>query len=70
MEEENLKDFGFNLLEYEWFESKEYDLIKKIIPSLNVGCDMSVYSLRNIEPQIKELLRHQDSAQVEKISIQ
>ncbi len=55
MEEENLKDFGFNLLEYEWFESKEYDLIKKIVPSLNVGCDVSVYGLKNIEPLIKEI---------------
>lgn len=55
MEEENLEDFGFNLLEYEWFESREQDLIKKIVPSLNVGCDVSVYSLKNIEPQIKEI---------------
>jgi Xaa-Pro aminopeptidase len=55
MEEEKLQDFDFNLLEYEWFESKEYDFIKKIVPSLNVGCDMSVYSFRNIEPQVKEI---------------
>ncbi len=55
MEEENLKDFGFHLLEYEWFESREHDLIKKIVPSLNVGCDVSVYGLKNIEPQIKEI---------------
>lgn len=55
MEEENLKDLNFNLLEYEWFEHKEHDLIKKIVPSLNLGCDVSVYGLKNIEPQIKEI---------------
>lgn len=55
MEEENLGNLGFNLLEYEWFESKEDELIKKIVPTMNVGCDVSVYSLKNIEPQIKEI---------------
>lgn len=56
MEEENLQNFDFNLLEYEWFEfNREYDLIKKIVPSMNIGCDLSVYSFRNIEPQIKEI---------------
>jgi len=66
MEEENLKDLGFNLLEYEWFESKEYDLIKKIVPSLNVGCDVSIYSLKNIEPQIKEIRYSLTSAEIER----
>ena len=66
MEEENLKEFGFNLLEYEWFESKEYDLIKRIVPSLNVGCDMSVYSLKNIEPQIKEIRYSLTPSEIEK----
>ena len=55
MEEEGLADLGFNLLEYEWFESGEPDLIKKIVPSLNVGCDVSVYGLKNIKQQIKEI---------------
>ncbi len=66
MEEENLKDLGFNLLEYEWFESKEYDLIKKIVPSLNVGCDVSVYGLKNIEPLIKEIRYSLTSAEIER----
>jgi len=66
MEEENLKDLGFNLLEYEWFESKEYDFIKKIVPSLKVGCDVSIYSLKNIEPQIKEIRYSLTSAEIER----
>lgn len=68
MEEENLEGFGFNLLEYEWFESREHDLIKKIVPSLNVGCDVSVYGLKGIEPQIKEIRYSLTSAEIERYS--
>lgn len=57
MEEEGLKELGFTLLEYNWFESKEYELIKSIVPSMKLGCDMSEYGLKNIEEQIKEI-RH------------
>ena len=55
MEEENLEELGFTLLEYEWFESKELDIIKKIVPSLDIGCDISVYGIKNVELQIKEI---------------
>jgi len=66
MEEEGLKDLGFNLLEFEWFGSREQDLIKKIVPSLNVGCDVSVYGLENIEPQIKEIRYSLTSSEIER----
>jgi len=56
MEEEGLKELGFTLLEYNWFEScKEIELIKKIVPSMNLGCDISIYGLQNIEEKLKEI---------------
>lgn len=55
MKEESLEELGFILLEHEWFESNELDIIKKIVPSLSIGSDMSVYGIKNIEPQIKEI---------------
>jgi Xaa-Pro aminopeptidase len=66
MEEEGLRELGFNLLEFEWFESREPDLIKKIVPSFNVGCDVSVYGLKNIEPQIKEIRYSLTSSEIER----
>ena len=53
MEEENLADFGFTLLEYEWFENKELELVKKIVPTLEVGCDLPIYGLKDISEDMK-----------------
>lgn len=64
--EEGLEDLGFELLEYEWFEDKEFDLIKSIVPSLKVGCDVSVYGLENIEPQIKEIRYELTPSEIER----
>ncbi|HHY00048.1 MAG: M24 family metallopeptidase [Atribacterota bacterium] len=66
MNEEGLRDLGYVLLEHEWFESKEYDFVKKIVPGLEVGCDISIYGLRNIEPEIKNLRYSLTPAEIER----
>jgi len=55
MEEEQLEELGFTLLEHEWFEPKELELVKKVVPTLEVGCDMPVYGLKDISEAIKQI---------------
>jgi Xaa-Pro aminopeptidase len=55
MEEENLEDFGFTLLEQEWFEPKELKLVKKVVPTLEVGCDIPLYGLKDISEDMKQI---------------
>jgi len=54
MEEEELRDLGFTLLEYEWFNS-EIDCIKKVISLEKVGCDIPVQGMKFIGEEISRL---------------
>ena len=55
MEEEQLEELGFTLLEHEWFEPKELELVRKVVPTLEVGCDMPAYGLKDISEAIKQI---------------
>ncbi len=56
MEEEGLQNLGYVLLDYEWFEYREQELVKKIVPETEkVGCDVPAYGLRNVGEAIKKL---------------
>lgn len=55
MEEEKLEDFGFTLLEYDWFEPKELELLKGVVPDLKAGSDIDAYGLKNVDWELKRL---------------
>ncbi|HUV13083.1 MAG TPA: M24 family metallopeptidase [Acidobacteriota bacterium] len=55
MEEEKLGEFGFELMEYDWFEPRELELLKSVVPDLNVGCDIDTYGLKNVDAELKRL---------------
>ena len=55
MEEEGLSDMGFTLLEYDWYEGDEMDVVKKIVPVDQVGCDMPVEGVRFVGDELKSL---------------
>ena len=40
LEDEGLKDFGFTLVEYEWYEEDENEQIAKILDPSEIGCDL------------------------------
>lgn len=54
--EEGLADLGFEPLEYEWFEDREMEMVKKIVPDLSkVGSDVEWAELRPLDGAIKKL---------------
>ena len=55
MEEEKLEEFGFTLLEYDWFEPRELELLKSVVSDLKVGCDIDAYGLKNVDAELKRL---------------
>lgn len=56
MDEEGLKDLGFELLEYEWYVDRETELIQKVVGDLSqVGADVGFGQCRNVDGEIKKL---------------
>ena len=55
MEEEGLRELGFTLLEYEWYEGSEIDCIKKVLPLEQIGCDIPLEGTKYIGDKINAL---------------
>jgi hypothetical protein len=55
MEEEGLRDLGFTLLEYEWYEGSELDVIGRVVPIAAVGCDVPLEGTRYVGDALKAL---------------
>ena len=56
LQEEGLEKLGFEALEYEWFEDRELELVKEIVPDLaKVGTDTEVAGTRPVENAVKKL---------------
>ncbi len=56
MDEEGLKDLGFELLDWEWYVDREAEMIRKIVGDLSqVGADVAFGQCRNIDGEIKKL---------------
>lgn len=56
MEEEGLGELGFKLLEHEWYEDSEAELVVKVAGGLGgVACDMGFAACKNADGDIKKL---------------
>lgn len=56
MDEEGLKELGFELLDYEWYVERETELVQKIAGDLSqVGADVGFGQCRNLDSEIKKL---------------
>ncbi len=56
MDEEGLKELGFELLEYEWHVEREAELVRKIAGDLSqVGADVGFGQCRNLDAELKKL---------------
>ncbi len=56
MKEEGLEELGFQLLEHEWYEDREAELIERVAGNLSkIGADAVFGGCRNIEGDIKKL---------------
>ncbi len=56
MDEEGLKELGFELLEYEWYVEREAEMVQKVAGDLSqVGADVGFGQCRNLDGAIKKL---------------
>lgn len=56
LQEEGLENLGFEPMEYEWFEDREMDLVKKVIPNLSkLGTDTEAAGAKLLEADVKKL---------------
>ena len=55
MEEEGLKDLGFTLLTFDWYEDCEMQLVMEIVGDAPIGCDVPVPGLQHIRNDLAEL---------------
>ena len=54
--EEGLAELGFEPLEHEWFEDREAELVRNIVPDLNkAGSDSELSGIQNMDAAIKSL---------------
>jgi Xaa-Pro dipeptidase len=54
-DEEGLGELGFEPVVFEWFSGHEYDVVARIVPPKQVGCDCQVSDYRYLEKEIREL---------------
>ncbi|MGJ8453814.1 M24 family metallopeptidase [Pseudothermotoga sp. U03pept] len=64
MKDEEVDDF-FEILEYDWFENREIDIVKSIV-SGEVGCDTQVGGLKYVEPQFNKLRYELTESEIER----
>ena len=56
MDEEGLAELGFELLEHEWYEDREAELVRKVAGNLNrVGADAGFADCQNVDAEIRKL---------------
>lgn len=66
MDEEGLKELGFKLLTFEWYEDREESLVKEVIDCVPIGCDMPVYGFSNLDADFKKLRYELTTAEIER----
>jgi Xaa-Pro aminopeptidase len=53
--DEKVKERGFEIVEYPWYEGNELNVIEDIVGDLtNVGCDISLYPLKDVSGKINK----------------
>jgi len=55
MEEERLEEFGFKLLEYDWFQPREAELVREAAAGGRLACDMDAHGLENTAAELRRL---------------
>ncbi len=55
MRDEEIVDLGFKLIEYEWYENKELQIVREIVKNGEIGCDVNISGLKYVEPEINKL---------------
>ena len=65
--EEGLADLGFEPLEFEWFEDREEEIVRKVVPDAgNVGSDTEMTGFRPMDGAIKKARYSLTSPEIER----
>ena len=65
MRDEEVGELGFEVVDYEWFENKEIELVKKIVDG-EVGSDFPVAGFRYVESDLNKLRYELTEAEIER----
>lgn len=55
MRDEEVGEIGFEVLEYEWYEDKEMEIVKKIVGDGEIGCDVSLSGTQFVDNNFRKL---------------
>lgn len=55
MQEEGLENLGFTLLDYEWYDNKEMDLVREVVGTGRIGGDLAVPGVENLTTDINRM---------------
>ncbi|HBT25143.1 MAG TPA: peptidase M24 [Pseudothermotoga sp.] len=65
MKDEELGELNFEIIDYDWFENKELEIVKKIVDG-KVGCDVPVSDLNYVENEINKLRYELTESEIER----
>lgn len=66
MREEEVGEIGFEVLDYEWYEDKEMEIVKKIVGNGNIGCDIPLSGTQFMENTFKKLRYELTEGEIER----
>lgn len=66
MKDEEVGDIGFEVVEYEWYEDKEMDIVKKIVGNGKVGCDVVLPNTEFVDNIFKKLRYELTEGEIER----
>ncbi len=55
MKDEEVGDIGFEVLEYEWYEDKEMEIVRNIVKNGEIGCDIVLPGTQFVENSFRKL---------------
>ncbi len=66
MLDEEVSELGFKVIEFEWYENKELQIVRDIIKDGEVGCDVNIQGLKYIENEVNKLRYELTEPEVER----
>ncbi len=66
MRDEEVGEIGFEVLEYEWYEDREMEIVKKIIGNGEIGCDVPLAGTQFVDNTFKGLRYELTEGEIER----
>lgn len=66
MKDEEVGDIGFEVIEYEWYEDKEMEIVKNIVGNGKLGCDIVLPNTEFVDNTFKRLRYELTDGEIER----